>query len=308
MGGEIVISESEAIERIASTSTLSPILSTLSVRLAEPIPSVQYLLELLVPALALLQLLSDRPDLISTQSPPDDVPHDERKREVETFTKRQLAFVQKIVLEKIWIDWALELEKEEIGMSEVVLGRWLAPLSVQEGGGRQGGGRRWDCEVAISAYSVLGHALSRKSTKSGNDGTTLHPMTLELAGRSLQSLVRHYNVDTLFQCLISPNTDERENAIAADRWERVLRDLFAVPTKVANAYGMQAEKLGTRIGIDIPDTLVWACVARRWYSMTVLTLFMNRRFSEITSCAFVTLLWRLAGEGRVIASDQTSRS
>lgn len=258
MGVKIAITESDAVERVASTSTLPSILSTLSIRLAEPIPSLQYLLELLVPALALLQLLSDRPDLISTHSPPDNVSFDERAREVETFTKRQMAFVQKIVLEKIWIDWALELEKEEIGLSDIVLGRWLAPLPTQQVDEGKRVGRRWDCEVAISAYSVLGHALSRKSTKSGNDGTTLHQMTLELAGRSLKSLVQHYNVDVLFQYLIAPDAEGRQSAIAADRWDRVLRDLFAVPAKVANAYGMQAEKMGSRIGSDVPDSLVWA--------------------------------------------------
>ena len=249
---EIATSTSGGTERIASSSTLPSTLSSLSIRLAEPIPSLQYLLELLVPALAMLGLLSDRPDLISTHSPPDDVSLNERTKELEVFTKRQLAFVQKIVLEKIWIDWALEFEKDEAGLSDIVLGRWLAPLSSEEGTENEDEMRRWRCEVAMSAYSVIGLSLSTKS------GATLHPMTLELAGRSLQLLVDHYNVDAIFQHLIVPNAEEREIVIAADRWERALRDLFAVPTKVANAYGLQAEKTGARIGVDIPDSLVWA--------------------------------------------------
>ncbi|GAA5839496.1 hypothetical protein JCM11251_002741 [Rhodosporidiobolus azoricus] len=234
--------------------------SSLSARLAEPLASTSQLLDLLVPPLQALSLLPDYPQLVqrhgSSSSPIDPA----------RFIKRQLGFVQKILIERVWPDWETALEAEEGKPALVVFERWFIPpptVSACSTSTAQGFG----AEVALSAYSVLSSLLSSKSS------ATFGHRALEMASQIIVHLSRSFNVEQVYMTTLSKSTpvstsgmiseddsDEDDGADPASlaRWDEALKVMLGIPTRVANAWGVMQErqKLPTaRPGAGIPPEL-----------------------------------------------------
>lgn len=197
----------------------SPPIATL---LSTPISSLPALLALLTPPLAALSLLHDRPDLVALH-PSSSPPIDPR-----AFRKRQLGLVQKLLVEKIWPDWEHALEEEEEGLVDIVFRRWYVPPLAGTRGQQE-----LAVEVALSAYAVLTSLLSRRTTP-------LHTSVLTIISSLLADLSTSYSLAPLYLALFpvtSTPRDSREESKAVARWESMLKDIFAVPAKVANAFG-----------------------------------------------------------------------
>jgi hypothetical protein len=215
--------------------------SNLAELLAAPLESTQQIIDLLTPYLHMLHLIeretnSDHHLLLETTPisaglastkdtgeignySTDGMAHENVRR--SGFMKRQLSFVQKIIIEKVWNDWADELEKVELGLSWVILGAFILPPK----GVAEDEIMRIRTEVAISSYSVL-LASSRTATD------------LEYITNSLERLSRSYCIREAFLALFHKKIiDERSKIMLMNRWELTLQMMISVPLKLANAYG-----------------------------------------------------------------------
>lgn len=214
----------------------SPPLATL---LSTPISSLPTLLALLTPPLAALSLLPDRPDLVALH--PSSSPSIDRR----AFLKRQLGLVQKVLVETIWPDWEHALEGEEEGLVDVVLRRWFVPPTATTPEQQE-----LAVEVALSSYAVITSVLSRRTTP-------LLTSVLTIISSLIADLSTSYNLAPLYLALfptITAAINPREQSKAVARWDATLKDVFAVPAKVANAWGALSSVQ------SIPTSLTDSCV------------------------------------------------
>jgi hypothetical protein len=218
--------------------------SNLAELLAAPLESTQQIIDLLTPYLHLLHLIerqtnSDHHLLLETTPISAGLASTKDTGEIGNystdgiaptnvrrsgFMKRQLSFVQKIIIEKVWNDWADELEKVELGLSWVILGAFIVPpKGVAEAIPEEI--MRIRTEVAISSYSVL-LASSRTATD------------LEYITNCLECLSSSYCIHEAFLALFHNKIiDERSKIMLMNRWELTLQMMISVPLKLANAYG-----------------------------------------------------------------------
>ena len=220
---------------------MSTALPPLATALAEPLSSVDQLLSLIVPPLARLGLLHDQSALLSRFPPPAAEGSDDTSK----FLKRQLGLVQKVLVERVWPDWhAAVVAEEGEQVAQIVFERWFVPPSYDSLDHQ---------EVSLSAYAVLLSLLSPRNQ------SPLQRSSLELVTSLLARLASAFSLEQAFAATVGPSTKEQD-VQAVDRWDRTVKDLLNLPTKVANAWGSLAEKgaapLG-RVGASIPDELEW---------------------------------------------------
>lgn len=210
----------------------------LAASLAEPLSSVEQLLALIVPPLARIDLLQDQPTLLARFPPPAAEGSDDASR----FLKRQLGLVQKLLVVRVWPDWEATVAAEEGGeVARIVFERWFVPPSFEATEHQ---------EIALSAYAVLISLLSPRTTP------PLPPKSLELISSLLARLASAFSLEQVFSATVSKSDD----AQTMDRWERTVKDLLVLPTKVANAWGALAERMAIplgRVGASIPQELEW---------------------------------------------------
>lgn len=224
-------------------ATASPPLAT---RLAEPLSSTNQLLALLIPSLARLDLLQDEPQLLERFSAPAAA---EGSDEATKFLKRQLGLVQRVLVERVWPDWEAAVAAEEgVELARVVLERWFVPPSFAD---------PRHAEVALSAYAVLSSLLSPRTTP------PLQRRSLELVSSLLARLASAFSLQAVYVAILGRDDTHRTPSAEsqdAERWERTVRDLVGLPTRVANAWGAIAERTAIpqgRVGADIPPELEW---------------------------------------------------
>jgi telomere length regulation protein len=227
-------------------ATAVPPLSTL---LSSPLSSTTQLLAFLVPPLARLGLVADQPQLVAEYPSPDlDI---NVNKDTTRFLKRQLALVQKVLVERVWPDWEAALEAEEGQLGELVLERWFVPPSLDN---------PIHAEVAFSSYAVLSSLLSPRTKP------PLQPRSVEIVLSLLVKLSSTFGLEQAYLAIFGRSSTGRRledagaDAQDAERWERVLKDLVSVPTKVANAWGSLTEAKAIpqgRVGDGIPAELEW---------------------------------------------------
>lgn len=262
--------------RILINSSMVDVTSTLdagrslATQLGEPLLSVQHLIELVAPVLRLLDLCKDRPDLINCEAKADDeAGYEDTIRQRDGFLKRQIGFVQKVIVEKVWIDWESELERTEVGLSEIILGRLIVPPVYDDhydldGYDMEGSTSPYDrrqiwTEIASSSYAVLLDLISRRSNPTA---PALHPSALLFITKSLDRLSRSFTLREEYFgtfgtfCAATTNADARSNVLSLNQWETRIKRLMSVPTKVANACGVAATARGDgRVAMDVPFAL-----------------------------------------------------
>ncbi|BGP14942.1 hypothetical protein JCM10213_007256 [Rhodosporidiobolus nylandii] len=252
---------------------------SLASRLAKPLTSTAQILDLLIPPLQALSLLPDRPDLARRPSTSS------ASLDPARFVKRQLGLVQKVLVERVWPDWEAALEAEEGKDGLLLFERSFVPPPPSAGSLPPLAG-----EVALSAYTVLSSLLSGKSS------AELRPRTLEVISHLLARLSSEFNVEQIYLATLGSSTkpsvrmqdgedsdDEDDGADPAtlERWEKTLKGLVGVPTRVANAWGL-AQGSGKipagRAGLRIPAELD-----------------LSPYFVTFAS-SYLSLLWRLASD------------
>ncbi|GAA5892867.1 Tel2p [Sporobolomyces salmoneus] len=250
---------------------------SLSSRLSEPIESTAQLLELLVPPLIALDLVFDLPSsFLSRFRSPESI-------DPNKFVKRQLGFVQKILVEKVWPDWEKTVEAEEGTQGSLVFERWFIPPPVSTLTSTIG------AKVAISSYAVLSSMLSTKTA------STLQPRSLEIISDLLVKLQSAFNFSDVYNATLgqatrakiveAENSDEEDEQIdpaSLSAWEQSIRDLLGIPVRVANAWGSISEKRGTRIGASVPVELT------------------NDSFESNLTSSYFDLLWALTSPSSTI--------
>lgn len=223
-------------------ATASPPLATL---LAEPLTSTNQLFSLIVPPLARLDLLHDQPELLERFPSPAAEGSDDAPK----FFKRQLGLVQKALVERVWPDWEAAVAAEEGDeAAKVILERWFVPASFED---------PRHAEVALSAYAVLSSLLSSRATP------PLQRRSLELVFSLLARLASAFSLKEAYVAILGQPEEKNgltNDSQAAERWERVVKDLLSLPTKVANAWGALADRAGVSMGNPsdgIPVELDW---------------------------------------------------
>ncbi|GAA5985434.1 hypothetical protein JCM11641_000156 [Rhodosporidiobolus odoratus] len=263
--------------------------SSLSARLAEPLSSVPQLLDLLVPPLQALSLLPDLPALSSCSSTASaDI-------DSSRFVKRQLGFVQKVLVERVWPDWEGPLEADEGAEGIKVLERWFIPPlkagSLNRSDDASSAASAAAAEVALSAYAVLSSLLSAKSAAG------LRPRSLEIASQLLIRLSTDFGVEQVYlatlgspakAALTSSGSDDEDSADPAflARWDDTLKELLRLPTRVANAWGALHEKKKVPLhqpGLGVPPELE------------------DRPYFATFTKSYLSLLWYLASDSSVPA-------
>jgi telomere length regulation protein len=211
-------------------ATASTPLATL---LAGPLTSTDQLLSLVVPPLARLDLIHDQPELLERFP----APAAEGSDDASKFLKRQLGLVQKALVERVWPDWEAAVAAEEgDAVAKVVFERWFVPASFED---------PRHAEVALSAYAVLSSLLSSRATP------PLQRRSLELVLSLLARLASAFSLDEIYVAILGQLTEKNGRSSApqaAERWERVVKDLLSLPTKVANAWGTLADRAGVPMG------------------------------------------------------------
>ncbi|BGO98415.1 telomere binding protein [Rhodotorula toruloides] len=228
--------------------------SSLSARLAEPLASTDELLDLLLPPLQSLSLLSDQPSLAQRHA------RSPFPFRAERFARRQLGLVQKVLVEKVWPEWEGALEAEEGAAGLVIFERFFVPpptafASTSSDASSNG------ATVAISAYNVLSSVLSSKTV------STLPPRSVELALDLLAKLSSAFNVEELYMATVGSSALEKNvdgaepededsfaDPAAVARWETTQRVLLGVPTRAANARGVMQGK-GKKVMREFPQEL-----------------------------------------------------
>ncbi|BGP31065.1 telomere binding protein [Rhodotorula toruloides] len=216
--------------------------SSLSARLAGPLSSTDELLDLLLPPLQSLSLLSDQPSLAERYARPPFPVQSER------FVRRQLGLVQKVLVEKVWPEWEGALEAEEGAASLVLFERFFVPppaafASTSSDASSNG------ATVAISAYNVLSSVLSSETV------STLPPRSVDVALDLFAKLSSAFNIEELYMATVgsseagkqidgaeTEDEDSFADPAAVARWETTQRVLLSVPTRAANAWGVMQGK------------------------------------------------------------------
>ncbi|KAK4690560.1 hypothetical protein P7C70_g9552, partial [Phenoliferia sp. Uapishka_3] len=215
-------------------------------RLSQPIKDVNDLITILTPIATALNLPLPLPlppttnssqiqsTSTSTSTPPPTGSH---------LIKRQLSLIQSTIITHLYLTWQSQLSSSH---HPLLLKHFFIPPTTST----------FATQIAISSYSTLNSLLSHSSptSKSTTGGTPLtHAPTLELVADLLAELTAVYNVNEIYQQIyIGEEEDERKEEMKDQIWERTLKDLVGVPTKVANA---AARFLPVRV--DIPDQLIW---------------------------------------------------
>ncbi|GJN89867.1 hypothetical protein Rhopal_002856-T1 [Rhodotorula paludigena] len=182
--------------------------------------SVMELLDLLVPPLSALDALPDHRDLASRHGEADG------SIDASRFVKRQLGLVQKVLVERVWPDWEGALEADEGRAALAVFERFFLPASTIAS---SNAATNLANDVALSAYAVLSSLLSVKSA------ATLRPRVRQLYRATFCA------ADPASSGAAVDDEDEVDPA-SLSRWEHGLKDVLAVPTRVANAWGSSKEK------------------------------------------------------------------
>ncbi|KAJ8294457.1 DNA replication checkpoint protein tel2 [Rhodotorula toruloides] len=261
----------------------TPSSSSLSARLAEPLSSTDELLDLLLPPLQSLSLLSDRPSLAQR---PARLPF---TFQAERFARRPLGLVQKVLVEKVWPEWEGALVAEEGAAGLVVFERFFVPpptafASTSSDASSNG------AAVAISAYSVLSSVLSSKTV------SALPPRSVEIALDLLAKLSSTFNIEELYLTTVGSsgsgkNVDTAEpeeegsfaDPAAISRWETTQRVLLGVPTRAANAWGVMQGK-GKKVAREFPQEL------------------HPDSFMTASARSLANLVWRLANDPTIPVS------
>ncbi|GAA5900638.1 hypothetical protein JCM6882_000928 [Rhodosporidiobolus microsporus] len=269
--------------------------SSLAARLAEPLASTSQLLDLLVPPLHALSLLPDQPSLVQRHA------SSSAPIEPARFVKRQLGFVQKVLIERVWPDWEAALEAEEGKAALAVFERWFVPPPCPAPA-FSSTSLDFGAEVALSAYSVLSSILSSKST------VDLRPRSLEIASQLLVSLSRSFSVQEMYLATVGRPTTPASNAVSDEddsddeggadpaslaRWEEAMRNVVSIPTRVANAWGAMQEKQklpNARPGVGVPPELD-----------------LEPYFATLTA-SYLSLLWHLASSPTLTTSPSALSS
>lgn len=233
---------SSARLRPFNMATASPPLAML---LAEPLTSTHQLLSLIVPPLARLDLLHDQPELLERFP----APAAEGSDDASKLLKRQLGLVQKALVERVWPDWEAAVAAEEgAEVAKVVFERWFVPASFED---------PRHAEVALSTYAVLSSLLSSRATP------PLQRRSLELVLILLARLTSAFSLKEAYVAVHGQPKEKNGRANdsrSAERWERVVKDLLSLPTRVANAWSALADRSGVSIGRPsdgIPVELDW---------------------------------------------------
>lgn len=235
-----------------SSPALQPSLSTI---LSSPHASVDALLSLIVPPLDTLGLLPDRQNLVVKYSSPSTSDVEDASAARQALLRRQLGMVQLALVEKVWPDWGQTLSSsEEQDLVDIVLERWFIPPRSTDSGVRG--------PIIRSSYAVLSSLLSRRKEKE------LHQTVLDLVTSLLVKLSTEYSLEDVYLSIFTvAQPDSREEGKAVAHWEGALKDVLAIPVKVANVWGARG-----RIR-DVPVELLDSYVVPSTAESLVLTKY-----------------------------------
>ena len=206
---------------------------SVAVQLRGTLSSVDELLSLLSPVLGAFSLLDDRADLSASASS-DALPSS------ATLLKRQLGLIQATLVTHVWLTWSPALDA---ALPAIVFRRLFIPPQHSP----------FARQIALEAYSTLLVLLS--TSAKGQDkarGPLSHAPTLQLVAQLLADLATEYPLNELAKGVFRDAKGEEE----LQRWTLLLRDLAAIPAKVANAAG-----LFLPLRPDIPHELIWTFVS-----------------------------------------------
>jgi len=165
------------------------------------------------------------------------------------------------LIEKVWPDWEKAVEAEEGTEGSLIFERWFIPPSTSSSNSKV------TEKVALSSYSVLTSMLSAKSA------SNLQLRSLEIISSLLVKLNAVFNLSELYVTTLGDalkskapviqdsdsdeeeEEDERIDPTSSAEWEQSLKDIVGVPVRIANAYGIVAEKRGLRAGTNLPIEL-----------------------------------------------------
>lgn len=224
------------------TMTVEP--HQLATTLSQPLTSTTQLFSLLIPPLVQLNLLSDQPHLTSLIPPSPST--STTTFDPPRFLKRQLALVQKVLIEKVWPDWETTLEAEEGTTALLVFERWFVPPPPSKDNDSNS---KYAGDVAISSYAILSSLLSIKRTTT----SSIQPRSLEIITSLLVKLSQQFNLEQVYLAVHSKPSEKNCNGNEDMTWEATWKDLRNVPTRVANAWGaLEDGKVQGRIGDGVP--------------------------------------------------------
>ncbi|SCV73705.1 BQ2448_6135 [Microbotryum intermedium] len=229
-----------------ASSLAAPPLHTL---LASNLNSANQLLHLLVPPLVQLgalpleltsSLLAPTASSPSSSSSPSPATF----KDPHKFIKRQLALVQKVLLERTWPDWehALSIELEDSGLTARLFSSWFVPDLDKESSS-------FSDQIALSALQVLCSCLSTKRAQSVQ--RPLSPRSIELVVDLLSEWVDKFSLERVYRIIFA---EDEMIQIREDRWERILKYWFGMPVLVANRMGELSAGKGA-VGQNVPPSL-----------------------------------------------------
>ena len=108
--------------------------------------------------------------------------------------------------------------------------------------------------VALSAYSVLNSLLSPRLT------APLPSRSLEIISDLLVKLSSRFGLEQAYLGVFGAGGGKEDGRQDMEPWERTVKELVAVPTKVANAWGARAAAQAVpqgRVGEGVPRELEW---------------------------------------------------
>lgn len=217
-------------------------------RLTGPLSSADEVQSLLLPILAVLELApglasgSGSGSSLSSSSSPSPSP--------AQLLKRQLSLIQSAVITHVYLTWSPLLPPN------LLRALFVPPPSSPYAG-----------RVAALSYTTLVGLLTRSKrppgagtgtgTGTGTGGSPLvHVATLELVVDLLADLVRGFGVAELYPAVFGTGTGT--GPVEDEVWSGLLRDVVAVPAKVANAAGgLLPSPSPSRCRCEVRDELEW---------------------------------------------------
>ncbi|KAK4051669.1 telomere binding protein [Microbotryomycetes sp. JL221] len=251
------------------------------------VDSLDTLRNLLYTPLYRLGLLSDQPkSLLDSYGIAE---HGKGPLDSNKFFKRQLALVQRVIVERVWPDWSTALDDHD----KSLLTRWFCPPSEIANSEDDVVGH-----VAISAWSVLATTLStsdklqrsNQTLEGGHDHKRrLTRESVELSFNMLMTLSNRFSLNgaysTIFRAPLADSGKGKgkttDTIIEYEQWQQFVKTMVSIPTRAANAWGVLQEASGLTGGNlmrDMPKELE-------------LDMFV-----ESMTGSLVDLAWRLSAE------------